>query len=58
MNGMIAEIIAPLSVVIIMLFIMWAFLSILFWLADVVWNAVIFDAGRLRMIKYEPVDYG
>lgn len=58
MNLMIAQIVAPLGVIIIVLFIMWAFTSMFFWLADVVWNAVDFDAGNFQMIKYEPVNYG
>jgi len=58
MNVMIAQVVAPLGVLTIILFIVWAFISMVFWLADIVWNAVDFEAGKFRMIKYEPVDYG
>jgi len=58
MNLMIAQVVAPLGVIIIVLFIMWAFLSMLLWLSDIVWNAVDDATGRLKSIRVNPLNYG
>jgi hypothetical protein len=58
MTLMISQLLTPIGVCVLALFCMWGFISILLWLSDVVWNAVDDASDDLKIIRYNPIDYG